>query len=196
MLVNYENIDANNRYKLMSQSVIPRPIAWIVTENSKGVINIAPFSYFIPLSSDPASLIISIGHRVDGTPKDTLKNIRESKRCTICMVDEPNLEKMHFSSKDLPSEISEAKEFNIKTKSILDNFPPIAEGTPTAFFCDFLQELELKNSKTIPIIVEIKTQYINDNIVTDKDNLKIDYSPIARVGANYSLLGSDIEAPI
>ena len=58
----------NETYKLMAQTIIPRPIAWVVTEDA-GVINVAPFSYFIGLSSDPASVLISVGHKADGTPK-------------------------------------------------------------------------------------------------------------------------------
>jgi len=195
MILDYKDLEPNKRYSVMSQTVIPRPIAWIVTKDSEGVVNVAPFSYFIPLSSNPASLIVSIGHRADGMPKDTLKNIRESKKCTICMVDEAHLEQMHFSSKDLAPKESEAEHFNIKLKELEPNFPPMVEGTPVAFFCQLLQEVDLKDSKTIPLIVEIKKQFIDDTIISNKESLKIDYSPIARVGKNYALLGDGIEAP-
>ena len=86
------NKSLNETYKLMAQTIIPRPIAWVVTEND-GVINVAPFSYFIGLSSEPASVLISVGHKNDGTPKDTLANIRKHKKCTICMVEQKDLEK-------------------------------------------------------------------------------------------------------
>ena len=46
MILDYKDIDDLNRYKIMSGTVIPRPIAWIVTED-EGVLNAAPFSYFI-----------------------------------------------------------------------------------------------------------------------------------------------------
>ena len=75
----------NENYKLMAQTILPRPIAWVVTEDN-GVVNIAPFSYFIGLSSEPASVLISVGHKEDGTPKDTLANIRKNRKCTICIV--------------------------------------------------------------------------------------------------------------
>ena len=53
MILDYKDIDDLNRYKIMSGTVIPRPIAWIVTDDD-GVLNAAPFSYFIPISSNPA----------------------------------------------------------------------------------------------------------------------------------------------
>jgi len=195
MLINYENKELTQRYQLMAQTIIPRPIAWIVTE-SKGVVNIAPFSYFMGLSSEPATMIVSIGHKSDGSEKDTLKNIRESKKCTICMVDEPLLEKMHFSSKELGENESESEAFSIATKRVVDGFPPMVEGVPSAFFCEFYQELDLKGSKTIPLVVEIKEQYIAEEILSDKERITLEYEPVARVGKSYALLGKKIDAPV
>ncbi len=68
MLIDYTNLDSNKRYKIMSNTVIPRPIAWIVTED-EGIINAAPFSYFTPLSSDPAIVVVSIGQKNTVFPK-------------------------------------------------------------------------------------------------------------------------------
>ena len=194
MQISYKDKELTQRYQLMAQTIIPRPIAWIVTENN-GVTNIAPFSYFMGLSSEPATMIVSIGHKSDGSEKDTLKNIRETGKCTICMVDEPLLEKMHFSSKELESHKSESELFEIATKMLVDGYPPMVEGTPSAFFCDFYQELDLRGSKTIPLVVEIKEQYIADEILSDKVRITLDYEPVARVGKEYALLGKKIVPP-
>ena len=185
----------NENYKLMAQTIIPRPIAWVVTEDN-GVINIAPFSYFIGLSSEPATVLISVGHKPNGEPKDTLSNIRKNKKCTICMVEESNLEKMHFSSKGLPKEISEAETFDIETKDLIDGYPPIIKGVPSAYFCEFNQEIDLGSSSTIPIILDVKEIFIDDRIIIDKENLIISFNPVARIGKKYALIGEEIEAPI
>ena len=148
------------------------------------------------LSSEPATMIVSIGHKSDGSEKDTLKNIRETGKCTICMVDEPLLKKMHFSSKEMESAQSEATLFDIKTEDVVQGFPPMVQGVPSAFFCDFYQELALKGSKTIPLVVEIKEQYIADHIVSDREKMTLDYEPVARVGKSYALLGEKIAAPV
>jgi len=195
MILNYTDKSLSQRYQLMAQTIIPRPIAWIVTQNKEGVLNIAPFSYFMGLSSEPATMIVSIGHKSDGSEKDTLKNIKESGKCTICMVDEEHLEAMHFSSKELPANESEAAAFNIKTKEVVDGFPPMVEGVPSAFFCEFYQEIALKGSKTIPLVVEIKAQFIDEAIIADKEKITLDYEPVARVGRSYALLGKKITPP-
>ncbi len=184
MVVNYSDLNPTNIYKLMSNSVVPRPIAWIVTKDN-GVINIAPFSYFIPLSSKPPIVIVSIGHKEDGTLKDTLVNIRETKKATICFVDEAHIEDMNKTALSLPREESEAKKFNINTKNILEDFPPIIENVESAMFCEFFDELDL-GGKTIPVLLEVKHQYFKEEIIDENFNFKL--GNIARVGKNYARL--------
>ncbi|VAY86848.1 Nitrilotriacetate monooxygenase component B [hydrothermal vent metagenome] len=172
-------------YKLISNNIIPRPIAWIVTEHND-IVNIAPFSYFAPISSEPPLVVVSIGYKNDGTPKDTLYNIKKTKKCTICMVNESNLKKMHYTSKPLDKNTSEAEEFNIKTIKRLDNFPPTIQGISTAFFCEFNQEITIKEKGTNPLILEIK--YIFKD---DKNN----QLPISRISKNYAQIGRNLEVP-
>lgn len=193
MLIDFKDQATTDRYKLMSQLVIPRPIAWIVTECE--VVNIAPFSYFTPLSSDPAAMIVSIGHRADGTPKDTLRNLRESKKCVLCITDESKLDMMHLSSKGLDPQQSEAEVFDIPTKKIFDDFPPMVENIKAAFFCEYLQEVDLKGSKTIPVIIEIKHLYIDETIISDKNKMSVELDTIARVGRTYAKIGEEMQAP-
>ena len=195
MIFNLEtDTTLNENYKLMAQTILPRPIAWVVTEDN-GIINIAPFSYFIGLSSEPATVLISVGHKPDGTPKDTLANIRKTKKCTICMVEEKNLEKMHFSSKSLDKDISEAEEFGIKTQRMVDGYPPMIEGVPSAYFCDFNQEIDLGGGTTIPLVLNVKEIFIEDKNISDKERLSISFKPVARIGKSYAFLGEEIDAP-
>ena len=193
MLIDFKDQVTSERYNLMSQLVIPRPIAWIVSGSE--VLNIAPFSYFTPLSSEPATLIVSIGHRADMTPKDTLRNLRKYKKGVICMVDESKLESMHLSSRGLEPTQSEAELFDIPTKKLFDDFPPMVEGVKAAFFCEYLQEVELKGSKTIPVILEIKHLYIDETIISDKEKMVMELDAIARVGRSYANIGQEMSAP-
>lgn len=194
MIFNLDDNKINDRYKLMAQTIIPRPIAWVVTED-EGVINIAPFSYFIGLSSDPASVLISVGHKADGTPKDTLANIRKNKKCTICMVGEQDLEKMHFSSKEIDKDLSEADVFNIRTESIFNNYPNMIKDVPVAYFCEFNQEIDLGGGATIPLVLNVKQIYVKDDNIIDKDRVTIAFDPVARIGKSYAFLGAEIAPP-
>ena len=195
MLFNLDkNKKINDTYKLMAQTIIPRPIAWVVTED-EGVVNIAPFSYFIGLSSDPASVLISVGHKPDGIPKDTLANIRKHQKCTICMVEEKDLEKMHLSSKGLVHEESEAQTFNIETIQENTDFPPRIATAPVAYYCELNQEIDLGGGSTIPLILNVHQIFVNDEIITDKEKLTIAFNPVARIGKSYAFLGEKVDAP-
>ncbi len=185
----------NENYKLMAQTILPRPIAWVVTEEND-VVNVAPFSYFIGLSSEPASVLISVGHKADGTPKDTLINLRKTKKCTICMVEEKDLEKMHFSSKGLEYGESEAEYFNIETETMVEGYPPAIKGVPTAYFCTLNQEIDLGGGTTIPLVLNVKEIFVDDRIISDKERLSISFKPVARIGKSYAFLGEEIDAPV
>ncbi|BCD68835.1 flavin reductase family protein [Nitratiruptor sp. YY09-18] len=188
MIIDFDTLELKDRYKIMSRTIIPRPIAWIVTEGKS--LNIAPFSYFMALSSEPPTLIVSIGHKKNRDPKDTLANIRSQKRCTICFVTPEQITKMHQSSEPLPSEVSEASHFGIATTKILKDFPPVIDDSPAAFFCTLHQEIEL-GGKTIPLILKIEEYYIKDELF-DK-NYDFDFHFVARVGKEYRLCDKVIE---
>lgn len=193
MLIDFKEKTPTERYFLMANSVIPRPIAWIATQGE--VLNLAPFSYFTPLSSEPPTMVVSIGHKPDGTPKDTLRNLRKKKKCVISIIDDEHFKAMHLSSKPLDVTESEAETFNISTKEVLKGYPEVPEGIKVAFFCEYMQEVDLKGSKTIPVIVEIKHLYLDERIITDKEKIKISFDAIARAGTGYASLKEDIVPP-
>ena len=188
-----ENLDKLDVYKLMSNLIIPRPIAWISTKSKSAILNLAPFSYFTPLSSSPATVIVSIGHKKDGSPKDTLKNLRDTKRCSITIANVEDIKDLDSSAISLDEKVSEFDELNIDKKTILKDYPDVPINANVVFFGEYLQEVDLKDSKTIPVIIEIKAVYVNDKIFTNLEKLRVDFKSIARVGANYYKLGEQIE---
>jgi len=194
MIFKINELKASEIYHLIAQTVIPRPIAWIVTEDD-GVINIAPFSFFTPLSSSPATAIVSIGHKSDGSPKDTLANILKNKKCTICMVDDYHLEKMHLSSKSLDKDESESILFDIKTTMHVEEFPPMIENASVAYSCSLNQIVDLGESKTIPVIVNIENIFVDDKALESNEKPIVNFNPVARVAREYALLGEKIKAP-
>ena len=88
MQLNFSDYSSSERYHLMTQTIVPRPIAWVLTEsdksnNQQSNYNLAPFSYFTAISSDPAILMISLTKKTDGGDKDTLINILKNKKMVI-----------------------------------------------------------------------------------------------------------------
>ena len=77
-----------DNYKLLTNLVVPRPIAWVSTLSQSGVVNLAPFSFFNALGSDPVYLIISVGRNDKGELKDTERNIQATGEFVVNMVTE------------------------------------------------------------------------------------------------------------
>jgi len=177
-LIDFGKIEAKERYKLMAGNIIPRPVAWIVTENN-GFINVAPFSYFTGISSKPPLLMVSIGRKkptIDEA-KDTFKNIKETKKATVCLVPIELYEKMDKTGEVLPYGVSEAEKFDIELERIDENFPPIIKGCKRAFLTTLYGTFENEEMATIPFFLKIEKMYIDG-----------DFEPVARVGKGYARL--------
>ncbi len=177
-IIDFNKIESKERYKLMAGNIIPRPVAWIVTENN-GIINIAPFSYFTGVSSKPPLLMVSIGRKKPSIdePKDTFKNIKETKKASVCLVPLEMYEKMDKTGEVLPSDVSEAEKFGIELERVDDNFPPIIKGCKRAFLTTLYGTFENEEMATIPFFLEIKKMLIDG-----------DFEPVARVGKGYARL--------
>jgi flavin reductase (DIM6/NTAB) family NADH-FMN oxidoreductase RutF len=100
-------------HDLLSSAIIPRPIAWVCTSSAKGTINLAPFSFFTGVTWNPPTLCFSVVNRPDGSRKDTIRNIEETKAFTVNIVSEELTERMVATSRTLPPETDEAAEAGI-----------------------------------------------------------------------------------
>jgi len=93
---------ARERYFLLTALVIPRPIGWISTVSAAGVRNLAPYSYFNLMGSNPA--YVAIG---SSGVKDSLANLREVPQFVANIVTMDLLERMNFTSGNFPREEDE-----------------------------------------------------------------------------------------
>ncbi len=114
MIVDTKQASPEELYKILIGSVLPRPIAWVSTINEDGQTNLAPFSFFTVASSNPPILCFSPGYKgvvVEGkvltVPKDTLRNIRQTKEFVVNIVSRKVAEKMNQTSGDYPADVSE-----------------------------------------------------------------------------------------
>lgn len=189
MTIDFSKLDELQVYKLISNTITPRPIAWISTQR-EGIINLALFSYFIPLSSNPPTLVVSIGHKEDGSPKDTLANLLKNGKATISFVDISLKDKMIQSAESLPKNESEFETFHIGSQSIFEDFPPMVEGTKAALFCTFMKTIEIEGSQTIPCLLQIQHAFYADDVIDESLHVKLEN--VGRVGGKYLVNGEII----
>lgn len=103
-----QELDNKLVYKLMTGTIVPRPIAWVTSLTSEhGIVNAAPFSYFNMISSEPPLVAFSVARRPDGEMKDTARNVTDLGELVVHICDESLVEEMNRTAALLPSGESE-----------------------------------------------------------------------------------------
>ncbi|MER2141741.1 MAG: flavin reductase family protein, partial [Priestia megaterium] len=101
---------AKDNYHLLTGVVIPRPIAFITSQNDDGVVNAAPFSFFNVVAAEPPLIAVSVSRSEGQMTKDTAKNISASKEFVVHLVDESLVEQVNQAASSYPSSVSEVEE--------------------------------------------------------------------------------------
>src|SRR4051794_21823972 len=107
MDIDFDELTAHQRYKLMASLIVPRPIALITTLGTNDVVNAAPFSMFNMMGEDPPIVMVSINRLQDGRLKDTAANILATGEFVVHLADEAIAAAMHACGESFPPEISE-----------------------------------------------------------------------------------------
>lgn len=201
MLIEFEELSSANIYHLMTQSLIPRPVAWVLTENEDKSLNLAPFSYFTAVSSNPPLIMISVGKKPSGEFKDTRVNIERTKHFVIHIAHRELASVVTETSRTLPLGESEVIRSGLDVTPF-DNFPlPRLDACRIAMACELFEVKEIGPAPQTLIFGEIKALHIDDQFVaTDvQGRLKIDaggIDPLGRLGASeYSTQGGIITIP-
>ncbi len=174
-----KNTYADN-YKLLTNLVVPRPIAWVTTLGKSGVVNLAPFSFFNAVGADPLYVIISVGLREDGMPKDTAKNIQENGEFVVNLVTEDLFEAMNISAADFPAEQSELSAANLHTSaSVHIKVPRVAEAQ-ASLECKLFSIQKLGSNSLI--IGEVVMFHVADHLLAPHLHIN-NFAPIGRMGS-------------
>lgn len=181
MLFDFSELSAADRYKLMTAAIVPRPIAWVVSQNAAGRVNAAPFSFFNAFASDPPVVCVGIGGRGPGAPKDTAANIRDTGHFVICLVPYQLVDPMHVTALDFLPEIDELAEAGLRTLPSTRVKPPRIEGAPVAFECERMTILELGADQGI-VVGRVLAMHVRDDAVLDPGRCHIDTPKLDLVG--------------
>ena len=187
------DLDAKHAYFLMTSVVVPRPIAWVSTMSSGGVLNAAPFSYFQALSSAPPMLMISVGRRPDGAPKDTRANIEATGEFVVNVVSEASASRMVRTAGAFDAEVSEFDAVGIEPAPSRMVKPPRIAESLVSMECRLDRVIEIGRSGVI--FGEILCFHLDDKVVTaDRTADARHLLPLGRLGGRqYSPLREVVE---
>ena len=167
--------------------VAPRPIAWVSSIHPDGTVNLAPYSFFNAVTSDPPMVMISFnGYHAHGGEKDTLHNIKSSGEFVVNMVPLALKNAMNETTANVDHDVDEFELAGLSKEASTLVKPPRVREAPIHLECAFHQEIELPctlaDSINRMIIGEVLGVHIRDEVLVDG---LIDLSrikPLARLG--------------
>ena len=176
-------------YFHMIQTLIPRPIAWVLSEIEQDRYNLAPFSYFNAVCSNPPLIMLSVGKKPDGSFKDTRVNIEQRKDFVVHIAHREVLQDLNQSSATLDANISELDLLGIETTRFEGSRLPRIKACKLAYACECYEIHELGSTPQSIIYGKVNRIYIDDDItsINEKGRLKVHadkLEPIARLGAD------------
>ena len=171
-------------YRVLTGFVAPRPIAMVSSRSVTGVLNIAPFSFFNVVSTDPPMLGVSIGKRFGRQTKDTLKNVRAAKGFIVNIVNESEVTAMNVCSLDWTPDVDEftASKLTPARDSRVIDIPRIAEA-PVAMECSLHRVLHLGSYALV--IGKVEAFHIDERFVDAEYHVDFErYRPIGRLAGD------------
>lgn len=166
---------AARRQGMLSQLITPRPIAMISTANEDGSVNVAPYSYYLPITGDPMLIGVTVGaHREDGgAPKDTWRNIERTGEFVVNVTVDSMREHIETVAMEFPPDTSEMEHvgWTSMASSVVDS-PSIVES-PAHLECRVQQVVDLGSNAEVFaavhfVIAEVVAVTLDESICDDE----------------------------
>jgi flavin reductase (DIM6/NTAB) family NADH-FMN oxidoreductase RutF len=181
MLFEPDKLSAQDTYKLLVSTVVPRPIAWVVCQDIDGTINAAPFSFFNAVSGNPPIVTFGIGGRGPGDAKDTGNIIRRTGQFVVNLVNNATAEAMNITAIDFPLGVDELKEAGLTTLPSVKVKPPRIAESPVSFECERLVIIDVGIDRSI-VLGKVLAIHIADDCVLDPVKCYVDTPKLDLIG--------------
>jgi len=166
MLFDFHELPPRECYKLLVSTVTPRPIAWVVSLDTSGNLNAAPFSFFNAFSGDPPVVGIGVGSHKPPEPKDTRANIRETGEFVVNLVSEETAAAMNVTAIEFNRGVNELGKTNLTTTPSSLVKPPRIVESPVALECKLMQIVELGPNNGL-VLGRVVAMHVRDDAVID-----------------------------
>lgn len=182
MVIDPAEASAQDVYKLLIGSVVPRPIAFVSSQSREGLRNLAPFSFFTVASANPPIVCFCPMVRASGAaPKDTRRNIEETREFVVNIVSEDFASKMNETSGDFPPDVDEFAVSGLTPVASLVVSPPRVGESLVSMECKLTQIVDVSTAPLGGSIVigEVARFHVADEVV---ENFRIDPDKLRAIG--------------
>lgn len=172
-------LDWKSGYKLLSATVTPRPIAWVVSPNEDGTANAAPFSFFNYFSGYPPVICLGMTLRPQG-PCDTLLNIQRAGVFVINLVSDALAEAMNVTAIEFPPGESEVDAAGLRVVPCERVPVPRIADSPVSLECKLAQVIDISGASLI--LGHVVGLHVADEAVLDRERCYVDAARLRVVG--------------
>lgn len=182
--------------RLLNSVVVPRPIGWASTISADGVLNLAPYSYFNAVESNPPMVMLAIARR-RGDPKDTLRNIEETGEFVVNIADESLAEAMMLTSGEYGREVDEFEVARLATTPSIAVRPPRVALAPAAMEVRLTQLVPVTETGYTLAIGRVLYFHLREGLLREDGLVDAHLlRPLARLGGDeFATLGRSFELP-
>src|ERR1700691_506773 len=176
-------------YKLMTGIIVPRPVALVSTVDSNGVANLAPFSFFTGVGSNPPTVLFcpvvkSRSIAADAQPdfrKDTLRNVEETGEFVVNVVSEAIAAAANATAAEVPPEVDEFVLSGLTPLASQVVRPARVAESPAQMECKLTQVIYTSREPGGGVIVlgEIVRFHVRQNLLGD---FRVDPAGLDAVG--------------
>jgi flavin reductase (DIM6/NTAB) family NADH-FMN oxidoreductase RutF len=181
MLFDFATMNPRVCYKLLVSTIVPRPIAWVVSHDAHGTLNAAPFSFFNAFSADPPVVGIGVGRHSSGRSKDTRANIMDTREFVVNLVSEDTARAMNVTAIEFEPDVNELAEARLTTCPSVRVKPPRIAESPIAMECALLQFVDLGPNSGIAL-GRVLAMHVRDDAVLDATSGYVDTPALKLVG--------------
>lgn len=171
-------------YKLMAGLIVPRPVALVSTVDRDGVFNLAPFSFFNGVGSNPPTVLFCPTHRAGGdNRKDTLRNVEQTGEFVINIVSSALAEAANLAAVEVGPEIDEFELSGLTAIPSEVVRPPRVAESPAHIECKLMQIVHTRKDPApgggVVVLGEIVRLHVDAEI---EENFRIDPAKLDAVG--------------
>jgi flavin reductase (DIM6/NTAB) family NADH-FMN oxidoreductase RutF len=173
-------------YKLMIGMIVPRPIALVSTIDKQGIANLAPFSFFCGVGSNPPTVLFCPSLRAGATdgavePKDTLRNVEQTGEFVINVVSDAIASAANASSAEVPPQVDEFVLSRLTPIPSVAVRPPRVAESPAQMECKLLQIVYTGHAHGSGVIVlgEVLRFHLREDLIED---FRVDPAGLDAVG--------------
>lgn len=207
MIFDVTELESQEKYRLLTGGITPRPIAWISTRSAEGVDNLAPYSFFTVASCNPPVLLYTQVTQRSGIDKDTLQNLLATKQCVVNIVSADLVEKMNQTSASLAHDESEFDFAGIESCASHLVSPRSVQDSLIRYECTLRETLSINHTSMngLPagdapinamggtvIMLDVKSIYVRDDLYDNGIINQHLVNSVGKMGSDFFSLTSEM----